>query len=177
MHESQPFNPYMAPRAASESIDPQGPPPIAPLASRGDRFVGALIDSLLVGIPTFLVAALVGFFGYSMLDTVSETAFWLINFLAWVAGCLVFLAIQGYLLANYGQTVGKRVVGTQIRGNDDRLLSLSELLLKRYLPLWLLSALPHVGSIIGIINALAIFRSNHKCLHDDLAGTKVIKLT
>lgn len=177
MHESQPFNPYVSPRTVSESPDPLGTPQAVPLASRGDRFVGALIDSLLVGIPTFVVAALIGFVGYSWVDDVDGASFWLINLLAWAAGCLVFVAIQGYLLANYGQTVGKRVVGTQIRSNDDRLLPLSELLLKRYLPLWILSALPHVGGVIGIINALAIFRSNHKCLHDDLAGTKVIKLT
>lgn len=177
MHASQPFNPYSSPQTVSESIDPQGPPQLVLLASRGDRFVGALIDSLLVGIPTFVVAAMIGVFGYSVVGSTDTASFWLINLLAWAAGCLIFLAIQGYLLANYGQTVGKRVVGTQIRGNDDRLLTLSELLLKRYLPLWILSSLPYVGGAIGIVNALAIFRSNHKCLHDDLAGTKVIKLT
>jgi hypothetical protein len=40
-----------------------------------------------------------------------------------------------------------------------------------------LSLIPVAGNSIPMIDALMIFRENRHCLHDDFAGTKVIKVT
>ena len=42
--------------------------------------------------------------------------------------------------------------------------------------MWILGQLPLVGGFIGLIDALLIFREEKNCLHDDLAGTRVILL-
>ena len=52
---------------------------------------------------------------------------------------------------------------------------LEERTARRTIPMWVLTSIPFLGPFIGLANALAIFRENCKCLHDDLAGTKVIK--
>ena len=65
---------------------------------------------------------------------------------------------------------------TQIVSDSGQPLNFGELYLKRYLVIQLLAILPFIGGLIGLIDTLLIFRSSRKCLHDDIAGTKVIKL-
>lgn len=171
-------NPYTAPPTLPGSAylyhGTTGP---FPLASRTDRFVGALIDSVIVGIPTLVVGVALGFGLVLFLDPSSVIFQIAASVLGFLLGMAVFVAIQGYLLAHYGQTIGKRIVKTQILTEDDKLLPLGPMLLKRYVPLWLLSSIPYnIGPVFPIINALAIFRSSRKCFHDDIAGTKVVKI-
>ncbi len=91
-------------------------------------------------------------------------------------GLGVFVALHGYLLATRGQTIGKVVMKTKIVTESGEQLPFAELYLKRYFILQAISLIPFVGMFVGIIDALFIFRSNRKCLHDDIAGTKVIKI-
>jgi uncharacterized RDD family membrane protein YckC len=93
-----------------------------------------------------------------------------------VLGGGLFILLNGYLLATRGQTIGKYFMKTQIVSNDDRLVPLGWLLLKRYMPLWVISQFPLVGPIFALANALAIFRAQRKCFHDDIADTKVIQI-
>jgi hypothetical protein len=37
-----------------------------------------------------------------------------------------------------------------------------------------IAMIPYVGNVIALIDVLMIFRTSRKCLHDDIAGTKVI---
>ena len=46
--------------------------------------------------------------------------------------------------------------------------------LKRNVSMQVLAMIPIVGNFIALIDALMIFRASRKCLHDDIAGTKVI---
>ena len=39
-----------------------------------------------------------------------------------------------------------------------------------------LSNIPFIGGIIGLVDALMIFGEEHRCLHDHIAGTKVISV-
>ena len=50
------------------------------------------------------------------------------------------------------------------------------LVLKRYVPLWVVANIPFIGGLFALADSLAIFRDTRKCIHDDIAGTKVIKL-
>ncbi|TWU38986.1 RDD family protein [Novipirellula aureliae] len=172
------LNPYAAPAETDAYRGYSNPHP--PLATRVERFVGSLIDSCLtilvfftVGIPLFFAIA---YFGVEF-DFDRPAFDFYGDLVAALFAAVFFIIINGYLLATKGQTVGKLVMKTQIVSEEtDRILPLGRLLLLRYVTIWIASGLPVVGGFINLANALAIFRANHKCIHDDIAGTKVIKL-
>jgi len=177
MSENFGGNPY-APSSAlpGDTYDYGSSPGQPALASLGDRLVGAFIDGIVVGIPAMVVGVLMGIVLVSIFP-VDSVAFQVASFvLGLPIGIGLFIAIQGYLLANYGQTVGKRVVNTQIVSDDNQLIPFVPLILKRYIPFWVLGSLPMVGFLFVLVNILAIFRGNRKCLHDEIAGSKVIKI-
>jgi hypothetical protein len=39
----------------------------------------------------------------------------------------------------------------------------------------LLALIPILGNVVALADPLLIFRDNHKCLHDELADTIVVK--
>ena len=97
--------------------------------------------------------------------------------LALAAGFGSFLAIHGYFLATSGQTVAKRMLGMQIVSvEDNRTLPFGKLIGLRYAPLYLVGLIPVLGNLIGLINPLTIFGNERRCLHDYVAGTKVIRV-
>ena len=99
------------------------------------------------------------------------------NLLILISILIAFLSVHGYLLATRGQTVGKVLMKTKIvHHNTGNLVPLLPLFLKRYLLLWLLIEIPVFGGFLNLANAMMIFRENKKCLHDEMAGTKVVTL-
>jgi len=87
----------------------------------------------------------------------------------------VSLAINAYLLAKDGQTVGKKLVGTRIVANaDEQILSFGRVFGLRYPPLSLISQIRLVGSLFCLVNVLFIFRKDKRCIHDLIAGSKVV---
>lgn len=150
------------------------------LATRVERLLGALIDGGVLLVPMILlyvilriILGLIGldestYFGRTFMNIVVSTC--------WMA---LFLGINFKFLATQGQTIGKLVIGTRIVAEDGPLIPIDQLIVKRYLTIWgasvVLSIIPYIG-IIMIIDPLMIFRENHKCLHDELAGSKVISL-
>lgn len=158
----------------SESAVDQGK-----LATRVERLLGALIDGGVVLVPSGLVyvilAIVLGLFG---LDSTTFLGRTILNIVASVCGMALFLAINFRFLKT-GQTIGKLVIGTRIVAEDGSLIPIDQLIVKRYLTIWgasvVLSIIPYIG-IIMIVDPLMIFRENHKCLHDELAGSKVISL-
>ncbi len=44
----------------------------------------------------------------------------------------------------------------------------------RYFLPTLISQVPFIGGIFGLVNALFIFGAERRCLHDRLAGTRVV---
>ncbi len=171
-----PVNPYAAPTTQS---DLQMHPGLdGPLASLGDRFVGAFIDGiilLLVIVPASIVI------GIAVAAAGMSADSWAFSLLTTLIGlpvmAVAFLVINGHLLASRGQTVGKYLIKTQIVGDDGKIQPLMPLFFKRYLSVWLLSSIPIIGGFISLIDALLVFRGSRKCLHDDIAGTHVIKLS
>lgn len=87
-----------------------------------------------------------------------------------------FLLLHGYLLSRYGQTIGKRMMGIAIVTMDNRVPPFIQLIVQRYLIQWLAGQVPMVGGILRMVDILAIFRADKRCIHDHLAGTKVIDL-
>lgn len=175
---TEPQNPFAAPLVTEAAPLVDQPPATGELATRGERFRGAVIDALLV-VPLLYGLSLAVGLGLAELDLsrLGDTQHALLDaLLAILMWLVVFLAINGYLLATRGQTVGKWIMRTQIVSNHGTLVPFGPLLLWRYLPLLFVQMAPGIGQVFPLINVLAIFRANRKCLHDDIAGTKVIKI-
>lgn len=156
-------NPYSTP-----SSELQNPSTELELAGRGIRLGAAIIDSLIA--IALLVPAVV-YFG--LLGEGGEMSFGA-NISLMIVSLVVFLAIHGYFLKTNGQTIGKKIVGIRIVGLDNELRPLPDLLLKRYLPLYAVGIIPVVGSFLPLVDVLFIFRDDRRCVHDLIAGTKVV---
>lgn len=139
---------------------------VAHEATRGDRLLGAIIDGIvhiLATIPFFM------FIGMEKLQDpdFATTAQGLLY------GLLVTLILQGYLLYYYSQTVGKHFMGTRIEHLDGSRANIKTIL-KRILPMTLMTAIPGVGQLIaGLVDPLCIFGKEKRCLHDYIAKTRV----
>lgn len=165
-------NPYEAPAAPviDQAADAHGE-----LADRMQRFLAVLVNAL-IGIPLGIgIAWALGIYGYMFQRPPVAPPMGLV-YLSSALGFLVFVVLHGYLLMKHGQTIGKRLIGTRIVGLDGKILPFGRLIGLRYLPIQVMVAIPLVGSIIGLVDALFIFRDDRRCLHDLIAGTRVVKV-
>ena len=141
------------------------------LAGRWLRLGGAIIDGIILMLVVWPVAFLTGFFARSMAGEQGVMDIVLIALL----GVGTFLLLNGYLLAKSGQTIGKRLLNTQIVSKEDgSILPLGKVLGLRYLPVWVISQIPLVGPIFSLVDSLFVFRNDKRCIHDLIAGTVVI---
>ena len=149
--------------------------PISNIASRPKRLSAALIDGaagMLVSMPVF---AHFGFF--EALRTQTPLPENISNGLT-LFSLAVFFLLHGYLLFNYGQTLGKRLMGLAIVTLEGQKPHFGHLILTRYLPQWVLGVVPVMGPILSLVDVLFIFGNNqNRCVHDLIARTKVIDLT
>ena len=163
-------NPYAPPRAPV--TDAAQPAPEVELASLGARLGGALIDGILVALFMWPFLLSTDYWTRATAGDVGTSD--LLNLV--LVGLILFLLLHGYLLHKYGQTIGKRLVGTRIvSASDNQIVSLGKIFALRYVPMQLVGVIPVVGNILPLIDVLFIFREDRRCLHDLIAGTKVIK--
>lgn len=144
------------------------------LASRWARLGGAIVDTIAIMIVSGPVMYFTGFWERAMsgnvpiMDTIIYGLF----------GMVVYLALNGYWLSKHGQTIGKKVVGIRIVSVEtNEIVPLKKIFLARYLPLAICANIPLAGQFIAIIDSLFVFRKDKRCIHDLIAGTKVIKAT
>jgi len=151
------------------------------LVGRSIRFVAAMVDGLLVCailIPIGIAT------GYNDRNEADQFRF-LEEIAMLMLGEIVWLGLNGYLLGTRGQTVGKML--TKIRIVDARTGSLLPFVrVYVYRSLWLipivLLALLIPGMIGDLLISLAwlgdkmsIFGKERRCLHDYIAGSKVVR--
>ncbi|NLE36732.1 MAG: RDD family protein [Pirellulaceae bacterium] len=86
----------------------------------------------------------------------------------------MFLLLNGALIYHRGQTLGKLICGTVVVTRDFRRVSGNRYVFLRYLSVVVIGQPPVLGVIFGVADSLAIFRREKNCLHDDIAGTRVI---
>lgn len=167
----QQSNPYRAPDAAivDYALDTE-------LAGRGERLAAAIIDTLILLAVLLPVMFFGGYFSQVMDTATSGQPMPLMTQLAWgLVGLVVFFAIQAYPLYATAQTWGKRVLKVRIIGIDGKRLSFGRLIALRYLAMQGVGMVPLIGPLLSIVNVLLIFRADHRCGHDLIAGTKVVK--
>lgn len=154
-------------------LEPVTPLPVDNVATRMQRFIAAMIDGglgILVSIP---------FFEHYQLWELMKSGGTVptdVSIKMTIYGLFMFFLLHGTLLYRYGQTVGKRVMGLAIVTLDGRRPHFMHLILNRYLPQWVAGFVPGIGPLLGIIDALFIYRDDKRCVHDLIAGTKVIDL-
>jgi uncharacterized RDD family membrane protein YckC len=155
-------------------------------AGRGERFLAALIDGL---VPTVVIIAIMVAIAIPMYQSyrqehmpgieppplgsghrLSTTWAWLGGFA--LLGYFVYSAVLVYL---YGQTFGKRAMGIRVVTTDGARVAFSRFIFLRWLPVAVLGCIPFVGWVItSLVDPLLIFRDSRHCLHDDIAGTRVV---
>lgn len=149
------------------------------LASRWARLGGAILDGLILAAIMFPLMFATGYWERTMAAAMSGGNPNFGDQLQMAGlGLVLQLLLNGYLLTKYGQTIGKRIAGTRIVSvADNTVLPLWRVFVMRILPISVGSQVPAVGPVLGLVNVLFIFRSDKRCVHDLIAGTKVIRAT
>jgi uncharacterized RDD family membrane protein YckC len=148
------------------------------LAGRWRRLWGGIIDGLLFSL-TGLPAMLAGnrpfkievAIGQSPLQLSDSSSAGLISSGAF----LLVLALQSYFIHTSGQSLGKQACSSRIVGIDgQRAPFVRAVVLRTWVPL-ALPMLPWLGGLLALVNVLFVFRRDRRCLHDLVAGTRVVR--
>ena len=157
-------NPYLPPDAALAELPTGG----AEHASRGVRLAATLLDGVFVGLAVFI-----GMMPAMLAGPSQAAAEW-----SMVGMLLVFVGVvtvNAILVARNGQTLGKYLLKIRVVRADGSNAGLTRIFFARYLPVTVLGAVPLLGIIVSLADALMIFRDNRRCLHDEIADTIVVR--
>lgn len=173
-----------------EFATPDGePPPLEPAAAGADpalahpgmRLLAALIDGFvesLCWLPTSqaVIKSLGGLISAGQVspqDLVEVLSNSMARSIPYLAGLIL---VQATLLSLRGQTIGKIFTGLRIvrAKNGAPAGFLHAFLLRGFLPRCL-RHVPIIGLLFWFVDNCFIFRTDRRCIHDLMAGTKVIK--
>jgi len=163
-------NPYQSPASVLSPASPFAGGWMQPmLASRGRRFLGALLDGILTaagGIPG-------GVLFIATIDRDDETT--MLGLLAMLAGALAVAIVNWVMVSQRGQSIAKRILGMRIilRDTGDLPGFLRGVLLR----VWVPAAINQVCNLFSLVDALWIFSDERRCLHDLIAGTIVVDVS
>ena len=141
------------------------------LASRWKRLFGSIIDSIIVGLVTLPLMYFTGAF-QGIMQGKQPTLLYSLG--VGFAGIIFFLLINFKFLKDSGQTLGKKALGTKIVNDQGETVTLGAILLKRYGFYFFIGLVPVIGGILNLVNAVTIFGSKKKCIHDMVGGTQVV---
>jgi uncharacterized RDD family membrane protein YckC len=141
----------------------------APLASRGARLGAYLIDLVLTGV---LCACWI----YILQVSESQGDYLTSVQRLFVLGVLGLVAVQLSLLTWHGQSIGKRLMGVRIvRFADGGNPGFFRVVVLRLCVPALIAGIPLLGRVFYVADILNIYGEERRCLHDYLAGTKVVE--
>lgn len=148
---------------ASMSAAP--PPPVGyVLAGRGTRLVAQIVDAL-IGLPLGII--------YLVMVALTESeAVAIMGIFLVITGVLGLVAYQWYLLSTLGQTIGKRMLNIKVVKLDGTIGGFVTQVLMR----GILNAFIGFIPLYGLVDILFIFSEERRCIHDHIAGTRVIKV-
>ena len=155
--------------------------PEAVLAGRFERLAAQILNGLLF-VPVLAVLFMGGFGG--VLDEVlgkhgepNPLAFFdAPGFKPAVALFLCVLLAQIFFLSTRGQDIGKMALRIRIvKAATGKNGGFVPNFLVRSLINQVIYNFPIIGQLYAVIDILCIFRSDRRCLHDFLAGTRVVK--
>jgi uncharacterized RDD family membrane protein YckC len=159
-------NPYSAP----QSVVADEPSPLR-LGGRGERLGAAIIDGLIVLVILLPLMFVGGYFSGIMKGvqpSFGMRAFWAL------IGFVLFVLVQSYPLSTKGQTWGKKALKLKIVNLDGSLPDFLRLIGLRYGIGQAITLIPFVGTLYALVDSLFIFREDKRCIHDHIAGTRVV---
>lgn len=168
-----PYTPVYAPMQDRTPHGPYGEHAGAPLASRFSRLLAIIIDGFCMSGLGAALAFVINLLGWDWLRDPREDAFGYTVF----AYAMLFLwyNLNWRLLKERGQTFGKKVMGIRIAQMDGSVPPVWRVLVLRVLAVSFLSNLPAIGAVIAFLDLVLIFTAEKRCLHDHIAGTKVVE--
>ena len=165
MHDSDPYSPP----AARLVVDPASAELV--LAGRGVRLAASFIDGLLM-LAILMPMMFAGGYFDGLLRGVQPS---LGSHMAWGAiGFVVFVLVQGYPLHANGQTWAKKLLGIRIVDLAGNTPEFGRLVALRYATTHAITLIPFVGMWYALVDSLFIFGEERRCLHDRIAGTRVV---
>jgi uncharacterized RDD family membrane protein YckC len=165
------------------------------LAERGTRLWAVSIDGMLICIPLLPLMAIAVYFAVvaeaaaARATTEAEAmpaVFGLgpegmlavlgVATLVCMLGALGIAIYQWVLISRTGQSLGKKWTGIRIELLDSRPVTFGTgVFLRNWVPK-LIGAVPYLGALFQLVDCLYIFRGDRRCIHDHIAGTRVVRL-
>lgn len=180
-------NPYAPPSFSTTASKPVTHDHEEELADRGTRLIASILDGVL------LIVVLFGVMVPFLFLLMATNEDWLPSFTDWEESLLgtlyvyfIFVLVNGYLLYDRGQTVGKYIMKIQV---VDQVTS-------ELLPFWRVCILRHMWALpislialfvadpvladkvvnsLSMIDALFIFSAGKLCMHDRFAFSRVVR--
>ena len=173
-----PVNPYAAPtaRVSDVAVDEQQ----LELADRGTRLGAVIVDGLIFGaVGVGFGLGLLALYQGGRATSANSSSGMIVGSICAIA-IIALLVLNLVWLYRYGQTIAKRWLKIRIVRSDGSRCGLARIIFLRVFPLALVGgflnvALPPLGYLVRIIDALFIFRSDYRCIHDHIADTIVVK--
>lgn len=165
-------NPYAAP-AADVNSGVLVPAADGRPATRAARFFASVLDGLLYfGTWLLIVVGFVVTVGGK--DRSRGDWVGVAMIVAGILAFLVLLVFQIYRVSTTGQTLGKKWLDIRIVKIDGQPVTFGTAFVLRSLVPGLLQAVPYLGTAFGLVDVLFIFREDRRCIHDLIAGTRVV---
>jgi uncharacterized RDD family membrane protein YckC len=163
----------------------------AALAGRGTRLFAAILDGSLILAPLLPILAVGIYYGVTAQMEVAGAgagaklarlpfigASELTLVVASVIGFFGFLGVAVYqwiLIGRTGQSLGKKWTGIRIERTDGvRITFGTGVVMRNWVPK-VMGAIPYLGMMFHLVDCLFIFREDRRCLHDHIAGTRVVE--
>ena len=90
-------------------------------------------------------------------------------------GALAIAIYQWVLISRTGQTLGKKWTGIRIERLDGNPVTFGTgVFLRNWVPK-LIGSVPYLGALFQLVDCLYIFRDDRRCIHDHIAGTRVVR--
>ena len=170
MDDTAQANRFAPPGTLVEDIDASDGPQ---LATRGSRFLAALIDGLFAA--ALSMAILMPMYGTAYFSMAAASK------LSVLTGLLLYLAayyvVEGWFIYQRSQSLGKMAMGLRIVRADGSHASFGRAFGVRLVAVGFVGWVPFVGPFIGLVDVLFIFGASRRCLHDLIADTIVVTAT
>lgn len=142
------------------------------LADPGTRLLARIVDVVLelaLAVPWFILLLTMNWISVEEFKGGGFAA------LKLVPAELPIAIYQWMLVARTGQTIGKKMMRIRIVRTDGGPVGFGDGVALRDWVMRAVGFIPCLGPLISLVGILMIFGDERRCLHDRIAGTKVIK--